>query len=272
MKNVVKKTVFITGAGSGLGKEAAIQLARRGHTVYASVHYDNQIDELKLLADDESLNLHVFKLDILNEEERFKVLNYDIDVFISNAAIGDSGSVADIPIDKIERVFDTNVFCNLKMIQLVLRNMIEKKRNGRIVILSSIVGRIPIPFLSPYCSSKFALEGFGICLNQEMKILKKLSGIDIKVSLIEPGAYATGFNKENNTKKYEWMNEASYFSRYVNLIKTYDIKVWNFLEQKPYTSIIKKYIRAVEDTKPKFRYTAPWWQALFVQLARIFGR
>lgn len=57
-----------------------------------------------------------------------------------------------------------------------------------------------MPFLSPYCASKFALEGFGICLNQEMKILNKLSDTNIKVSLIEPGAYATGFNKENNEK------------------------------------------------------------------------
>lgn len=264
------KKVFITGAGSGLGKCAAIALARRGHTVYASVHYNNQINELNELAKSENLNLLAFKLDILEENERNSILNYDIDVFIANAAIGDSGSVSDINIDRIQNVFNTNIFANLHTIQLALSKMIYKK-HGRIVILSSLVGRIPLAFLSPYCASKFALEGFGICLNQEMKLLNQLSGTNIEICMIEPGAYATGFNKENNSKKYEWMYKNSYFAKYTNLIKDKEIKIWNFLEQKPYNSIIKKYIKAVEDEKCKFRYTAPWWQSMFVQIGRIFG-
>lgn len=266
------KKIFITGAGSGLGKEASLKLARRGHTVYASVHYENQIEPLQKTATNENLNLKVFKLDVLNSKDRELILDYDIDTFINNAAIGNSSSVADIPIEKIEEVFNTNVFSNLHMIQLAIKNMIKVKKEGRIIILSSLVGRIPMPFLSPYCSTKFALECFGICLNQEMKLLKKLSGINIKVSLIEPGAYATGFNKENNEKKYEWMNSKSYFSNYVSIIKENEIKIWNFLEQKPYTSITNKYIKAVEDKNPKFRYSAPWWQSLFIQLGRIIGK
>ncbi len=128
-----------------------------------------------------------------------------------------------------------------------------------------------MPFLSPYCASKFALEGFGICLNQEMKILNKLSNTNIKVCLIEPGAYATGFNKENNEKKYAWMHTNSFFANYTNFIRIYETKIWNFLEQKPFNSIIKKYVHAVEDKNPKFRYFAPWWQVFFIQLGRIFG-
>ncbi len=265
------KKVFITGAGSGLGKKAAIALARRGHIIYASVHYSSQIESLTEIAKKENLQLHAFKLDVLIPEERNLILNYDIDVFISNAAIGNSGSVADINIEKIEEVFDTNVFGNLHIIQLALKNMISNKKEGRIVILSSLVGKIPMPFLSPYCASKFALEGFGICLNQEMKILNKLSNTNIKVCLIEPGAYATGFNKENNEKKYKWMYENSYFSKYAGYIRKYEIKIWNFLEQKNFNSIVKKYIKTVEDKKLKFRYTAPWWQSFFVQLGRIIG-
>ena len=94
------------------------------------------------------------------------ILNYDIDAFICNAAIGDSGSVIDIPINRIENVFKTNIFANLQTIQLALKNMISRK-NGRIIIVSSLVwAAIPFPFLSPYCASKFALEGFGICLKK----------------------------------------------------------------------------------------------------------
>ena len=56
--------VFITGSGSGLGKEAAIALARRGHCVYASVHYEDEIESMQKIATEEKLDLHIFKLDI----------------------------------------------------------------------------------------------------------------------------------------------------------------------------------------------------------------
>lgn len=265
----MKKKIFLTGAGSGLGKEAAVALARRGHEVYASVHYECQIEELEEIAKKEKLNLQVFKLDILIAQEREKVLDYDIDVLICNAAIGDSGSVAEVFVDRIEKVFETNVFANLRLLQLVLQRMIKQKGRGRIIILSSQVGRIPMPFLSPYCASKFALEAFATCLRQEMKML---TNVNIEICLIEPGAYATGFNKENNEKKYQWMDHHSYFKENINKIQKIEKTVWNFLEQKPYDSIIKKYVKAVEAKKPKFRYTAPWWQAMGIQLGRIIGK
>ena len=126
-------------SNTSLGKSAAILLARRGHKVYASVHYEDQINSIKEIANSENLNIEVFKLDILQKEERELILNYNIDVFISNAAIGDSGSVADVNIERIKNVFETNVFSNLHMIQLALKNMILNKKEGRIIILSSLV-------------------------------------------------------------------------------------------------------------------------------------
>lgn len=135
---IILKKIFITGSGSGLGKESAIHLAKRGHTVYASVHYNNQIYDLQQISKSENLKLEAFKLDILNIAEREKILNYDIDTFICNSAIGDSGSAADISITRIKNVFETNIFCNLEMIQLALKNMISKGY-GRIIIISSII-------------------------------------------------------------------------------------------------------------------------------------
>ena len=263
-----KKSVFLTGCGSGLGKEAALCLARRGHTVYASVHYLSEIAPLKEIADEENLNLFVFVLDILKESDRKLILSYDFDVLICNAAIGNSGSVSEVPIDYIRKVFETNVFYNLELIQLALKFMIEEKHFGRIAILSSMAGRIPAPFLSPYCASKFALECFASCLRQEMKLLENAT---IEVCVIEPGAYATGFNKENTLKKYSWMLHNSYFSSILPMLKKREEHFWNFIEVKRFSSIIRQYIRVVEDTHLKARYLAPWYQAFFVQLARILG-
>lgn len=265
---MICKKIFITGAGSGLGKNAAIELARRGHIVYASTHYSNEIPDLERIAKKENLKLYSFRFDILDEAIRNSILKYDIDVLICNAAIGDSGSVAEVFVDRIETVFNTNIFCNLRLVQLVLQNMIKNKKEGRIIFLGSMAGRIPIPFLSPYCASKFALEAFATCLRKE---IKKLHDIHIQVGIIEPGAYATGFNKENNEKKWTWMKKNSYFLNQLEPLKIKEELTWNFLEVKPYHSILKKYIHAVEDKKMKHRYCAPWYQAFFVQLGRILG-
>jgi len=267
-----KQTVCITGAGSGLGKEAAIKIAKRGHKVIAGVLYEEQIEELKNIKEKEKLDIEVIKLDVTDENDRNKLSNYDIDVFISNSAIADSGSIAEVDVKRIEDVFKVNVFCNVKITQTVLKNMIEKKRKGRIIFLSSQIGRIALPFLGPYASSKFAIEGFASCLRYEMKILNKLEKTNIEVSIIEPGSYATGFNMETGNKKYGWMYNNSYFNNHIDLIRRVEQKVWELTELNTYDSIIKKYIKVVECKKLKHRYYAPWYQAIGIQLLRIFGK
>lgn len=263
-----KKAILITGAGSGLGKEAAIELAKRGHKVIATTHYENESITLNEIAEKQKINLTSFKLDILEEQDRLEVLKYDIDVFIANAAIGDSGSVSEVFVSRIEKVFNTNVFSNIKLAQIVLSQMIKNNKTGRIIFLSSLAGRIPMPFLSPYCASKAAIEVFATCLRNELKLLKN---VNIEIGIIEPGAYATGFNKENNEKKYKWMKQNSYFIKIVDKIQYYEEKIWNLIEVKQYTSIIKRYIKVVEIKKLKHRYSAPVIQTFVVQLGRIFG-
>lgn len=185
--------ILITGAGSGLGKFASIALARRGFHVLASVKNECEIAFFEKMIILEDLKIDAFCLNILDENHRKMISNLEFDILVCNAAIGDSGSVAEISIDKIRKVFNTNVFAHLECIQLAIKNMIEHKKAGRIIIVSSLVGRIPMPFLAPYCASKFALDCFGTCLRQEMKLLNKLKGTNIEVCLIEPGAYATRF-------------------------------------------------------------------------------
>lgn len=104
-----------------------------------------------------------------------------------------------------------------------------------------------------------------------MKLLNHLEGTDIQVCLIEPGAYATGFNAENNAKKYVWMYRNSYFSKYADKIRNFEKKMWGFLEQKSLKSVVKLYIKAIIAKNPRARYSSPWWQAMFVQIGRIFG-
>ena len=101
--------------------------------------------------------------------------------------------------------------------------------------------------------------------------LKKIEYANIKVKLIEPGAYATGFNKENYLKKYEWMKNSSYFKFRLDTLKYKEERTWNFIESKNFKSIIKKYVKAVEANNNKFRYSAPFIQYIFTKLRVLFG-
>lgn len=260
--------ILITGAGSGLGKAASIALCKRGHYVYATTHRQIQADELNDLALKNGLNLKSFKLDICLKQDRLLCENLDIDVLINNAAIGDSGSTCEAPINNYRNVFETNVFSTLELTQIALKNMIRNK-NGRIIFISSLAGRVSIPFLSPYTSSKFALEAIATSLKSEVK---SLSDCKIDVILIEPGAYATGFNQKNIHKQFLWMRERSYFKNNLNKIEKDQYDYFSLVESKSLSSIVNQYIKSVEDKHPKFRYSAPLLQSIFVQGQRMLGK
>lgn len=262
-----RKRVLITGSGSGLGKEAAILLARRGHFVIATVQYSEQMKKLTELAKEEKLALTVFQTDILKEEDKKKIAKQEFDVLILNAAIGESGSVCEVPLEKIRVVFETNLYANLLLAQQVFAKWQKERKRGRILFLTSMAGRIPLPFLSPYCASKAALESFVICFREEIKLIKDCQ---IEVGMIEPGSYATGFNYENNQKMYEWMDENSYFYPILPELREKQ-QLWSMMEVKDFHSAVKQYVKAVEDKKLKLRYCAPWYQAAFVQLGRMLG-
>lgn len=260
------KIVFISGAGSGFGREAAFELAYREHKVIVGTQFEEEAIVMNKIAETENLELEAIKQDILVDKDIELIENYDIDVLILNAAIGESGSISEIPIEKIEEVFKTNIYSNIKLIQFAIKKAIEKNKNLRIILISSLAGRISIPFLSPYCASKSALEGLFFSLMWEMKLMKKPK---IEVTIIEPGTYATGFNKENNEKKYEWMKKSSYFD--VEKIRNIENKFWKIIERKSFKTVIKKYIKAVEAKHLKARYYTPLSQALFIQFLRIIG-
>lgn len=262
-----EKNIVITGAGSGLGKEAAIFLAKRGHKVYATTQFENQTKSLNDIAKSDNLNLHSFKLDILKESDREKLKNVEFDCLINNAAIGDSGSVAEVDIDRIKEVFDTNVFANIKVTQIAVEKFIKQKY-GRVIFISSLVGRIPFPFLAPYCASKSAIEGFATSLKNELKML---DGSNVQVGIIEPGAYKTGFNMKNINKKYNWMQYDSFFRYKWEDMYQKEHKIWNIIEKKNFNSIINQYVKAVEDKNVKLRYTAPKSQAFLTEIGMILG-
>jgi len=264
MKN--NKTIFITGGGSGIGYDSAIALAKRGHRVIATTHTLESAEKLTAFAKENQLSIESFKMDITVSADREKILDYDIDVLLNNAGTGQSGSLSEIPLEKIREDFEVNVFGSLALTQLALRKMLERD-SGTILFVSSLAGRVSMPFLSSYSMTKFALSGGVTALRQE---LRKISA-NVHAALIEPGAYHTGFNQKNIGKQFSWIDNKSYFFKIKDTLKISEENYFKLMEVKSTASIVSKIIKACEASKPKLRYTAPWWQDWGVRLLRIFG-
>jgi short-subunit dehydrogenase len=191
------KNVLITGAGSGFGKLTALALAERGHHVIAATETKEQAKELRKVAPE----LTVKRLDITTDDVK-KVYDWDVDVLINNAGVGETGPIADIPLARVRHLFEVNVFGTMAITQAVLRGMVAKK-SGRIIIMSSIAGVMSAPAFGPYAMTKHALEAMGKAMRAELAPL----GID--VTLINPGPYLTGFNDRMADSMWEWFGDAS---------------------------------------------------------------
>ena len=187
------KTVLITGAGSGFGRMAASMLAQRGHKVIATVLNDQQATELSKAEP----KLSVAKLDITKDEAA--VDQWDPDVFIANAAIGQTGPLSLIPLERLRAVFEVNVFATFAVTQRVAQKM-RKKRAGRIIIMSSIGGVRAGVGSGPYTMTKHAIQAFGTALRAELKMF------DVDVCTINPGPYATGFNDRMAKNPGDWFD------------------------------------------------------------------
>ena len=246
------KKILITGATSGIAKEL-IKRIKKDYFIYVTVHTNNELKNVKELYKNDE-NIECFKLDVTSKLDKEKLKKLDIDILISNSAIGIGGSVINMNINKIRENYEVNVFSNFELIQIILNNML-KKDQGKIIVISSLAGIIPIPFLGSYCSSKASIIKLTECLNKELKILNS----NVKVSLIEPGMYKTGFNKYMFDNKYD-TNFDNLFKEELELINRKENLILMLLEKKNLNSIINKIIKSINDDK--FLYKAPLLQVI----------
>lgn len=202
------KKILITGAGSGLGKGTAIGLAKEGHHVIAGVHVWEQRSELLKIIKEEKLekNLHVIKLDILDEVDCQHAYSFDIDILVNNAGMGHSGPVGEMPVDLIREVMETNVFSPLEFSQPIIKKMV-KKGKGKIIFVSSIAGLTTSPYLGAYNASKHALESIAQNLRDE------LHDFGVEVATINPGPFETGFNDRMYDTYEQWYDQAETFTK-----------------------------------------------------------
>lgn len=195
------KKILITGASSGFGFESALRLGALGHSVIAGAKEYNDMSRLEEEAQRRKVKLEIIKLDLLNDDDIANLERFDIDVLCNNAGTGQTGPVADMPFARYKETFDVNVFGTFKVTQRVLRKMIANKKKGKILFVSSNAGIEGIGNLSSYCGTKHALEALAASLRVEV------IQFGIKVAVINPGPYKTGFNERIVYSAYEWFDK-----------------------------------------------------------------
>ncbi|VFR32355.1 Short-chain dehydrogenase/reductase SDR [plant metagenome] len=237
------KTILVTGAGTGFGHDLSLQLAQRGHQVIATVELPAQVTQLKNAAQARGVNLRVEKIDILSERDRAFAASLDADVLVNNAGIGEGGSVAEMPMDVFRSQFETNVFATLALTQQVVRRLLEQKKPGKIIFISSVVGFFTPEFTGAYSASKHALEAVAEALHAELK------PFDIKVATINPGPYRTGFNDRMMETHRQWYDPSRHLIDHSKLAFTYD--------QFDPSAAIDSMVAIVEQSGGKFRNVVP---------------
>lgn len=183
----MNKVIFITGASKGFGKVWAKAALSNGYKVAATARNLNDLEDLK---SEFGNNVLTLKLDVNDRAACFEAVNVahthfgTLDVLISNAGYGHFGFLEEISEADARNQIETNVFGSLWVIQAVLPIM-RQQNSGHILQVSSIGGLTAFPSISIYNASKWAVEGLCESLSQEV------AGMGIKVTLIEPGSYAT---------------------------------------------------------------------------------
>ena len=254
------KKILFTGARSGIAHATIKRLLNKNYLIYLTVHNDKQL-ELVNKAYKNNENIICLKIDITNPDDLIKLEGLDIDILVSNASIGEGGSIAEIPMDKVRNNFEVNVFSNFEVIQRVFKKMMEKN-NGKIIVMSSLIRLVPLNFMGVYSATKASISNLMFSLNNELKLLDT----NVKVVLVEPGPYYTGSNQVIIDNKYAWMNKESYFLDCLEIIRERENKIFKLIERNSLASVSRVMVRAIESENPKFLYRVPLSHAIVSKL------
>ena len=243
----MNKVVLVTGASSGIGKDAVLRLLKEGHIVYGA----SLPAEIQNTDDIINAGGRVLKLDVTNHRLVKKAVAQviaeqgRIDVLFNNAGYGIFAAMEDVAITDARDQFAVNVFGLADMIKEVLPQM-RKQRSGTIINASSIAGKIYAPLGSWYYASKHAIEGLSDCLRTE------LIQFGINVVILEPASIETSFIK----RLYSSLHEKSRGGPYQRMVDGHLSKkrAYSNLKGSPSSVVSDIVVNIVRAKRPKTRY------------------
>lgn len=241
--------ILVTGAASGIGKATVEKLLEKGSEVIA---FDIDEGGLNCLPEE----VEKYQGDVYDEERVSEVIEQeDFEVLVNCAGYYELGSIEDMDQNTVEKHFQTNVFGALNLIRNAAPQL--RKEKGRVVNVSSVAGRMSMPFYGIYSATKYSIEAISDALRYEMR------PFDVDVVIVEPGPIDTGFNKRARQKLEKYLPDSVYSSRYQRALQEGGRA--NVRAEKAAETVVK----AIESSKPKNRYTVTWEAWLMPKLKRI---
>jgi NAD(P)-dependent dehydrogenase (short-subunit alcohol dehydrogenase family) len=248
---VQQKKVLVTGCSTGIGAATARYLRDHGWTVAPTARKSEDLERLR--AD----GFTPIELDVADSNsvkraasETLKLFGGGIGGIVNNAGYGQLGAIEDVSRDALRRQFEANVFGATELANQFIP-VFRKQGWGRIVNVSSVLGRVVMPFTGSYCASKFALEAISDALRRELR------GAGIAVSIIEPGPILSEFRRTAARKANETldMEQTRFGDLYDNAIsrRLQREKKPGFFRKGP-EAVAEKILHALSSRYPKIRY------------------
>lgn len=241
----------ITGCSSGFGKLTALEFARRGNRVFATMRNTAKDGALQAAAAAAGVSVEVLELDV-NERASVEKAVAEIirragriDVLVNNAGISKQGPLEDFDDDEVAAIFETNVFGVIRVTRAVLPHM-RAQRSGTIVTVGSLSGKVAPPYAGVYAASKHAVEALADALYYEVQ------PFGIRVVLVDPGGFETEMS--NNSGPARRFTEGS---AYVELARRFGeayTKLPGRGERESPQIVAEAIVDAVEAEQPKRRY------------------
>ncbi len=258
MSNQLNKTILITGASSGIGLETAKIFQKQGWNVVATMRKPDPNSEIANLANVLCLPLDVTQTETIQTAIDGAIAQFGtINALVNNAGYGLIGVFEACSPEEIERQFATNVFGLMAVTRSILPHFRDRKQ-GILVNIASIGGKLAFPLYSPYHATKWAVEGFSESLHYELKPL------NIKVKIIEPGPIKTDFSGRSMT-----ISQKSGLTDYDDYVNRTLPQLLQAGAGSPPSVTAKVIYRAVTDGSWKLRYPAGGNAGLLLALRKF---
>jgi NAD(P)-dependent dehydrogenase (short-subunit alcohol dehydrogenase family) len=256
------QTILVTGSSSGIGRAVVLEAARRGHRVFATARDSGSVEDLAATAGVSTLTLDVTdSASIKRAVEEVLRREGRLDALVSNAGYGQYGAIEDVPATDWRRQFEVNVFGAIEAIRAALPPM-RQARRGTLVLVSSVAGKISIPFAGPYCASKHALEAIADALRVEV------APFGIRVVIVEPGPIETRFDERARSEIAGLVSRPGpYAAFYGNAVRAMDTDFQ--MGKLPASSVARVILDAIESKRPKTRYRITRMARLLLPLRRL---
>ncbi len=240
-ENNARRVILVTGVSSGIGRSVAEYLGNNGQTIYGA-------SRSKV----ESPFFRWIEMDITSEVSVNETIDHivsehgHLDVLINNAGNGIAGSVEETSLDEAKAQFETNFFGTVRVTQVALRQM-RGQKSGLVLNISSLAGKIGLPFQAFYSSSKFALEGFSESLRMEV------SPFNIRVVNILPGDFATNFTANRQVNSRSKCPKSPYHPQFSSMMQRVEFDEINGSHP---ILIARLALKVINQRNPKGHYVA----------------